>query len=298
MKQLNLKLLGLLLMSGMFVMTGCSGDEDDGGGSPNGPEIKMQSGGGLISEDTEVVPEDTIQFAWIAQQGDFPMEEFSVLVEGESLDDYPLELDPAVTEFYRDTLTTIAPEEEDVYNYTFEVSDQEGFDASTQLAITVATPGNPVDTNSGSLRSPTDDSTSLTFYDAVGDVEYALGDVNDDGVIQGDIDFGFYTPDLSTATLASTSAFPPSEYDLGNWVQNNTVFKETSLTPGEFDAIGYDEAVISAATGATANRINVEQDDVIGFITDAGTNGVMKITNVNFGDQSSTIEFVVKIQAQ
>lgn len=295
MKKLSLQFFGLLLMSGVFVMSGCDGDEETGG-DPRGPEIKMQSGGGLISDDETVVPEDTIKFAWIAQQADNPLEEFAVSRNGQELSGFPVELDASIRSFYRDTLTHVAPGEEGVYNYTFRIEDSEGFEASTSLALTVSTPGNPVDTNEGSLRSPVADSTSLTFIDANTGTEYEFGDVHDDGVIQGDIDFGFYTPDQSTATFAATSDFPSSEYDLSGWVQNNTTFRPTDLTPCEFDAIGYDEAVVSAATGATDTRINVETDDVVGFVTARGSHGLMKITDINFGDQNTTIEFVIKIQ--
>jgi len=124
--------------------------------------------------------------------------------------------------------------------------------------------------------------------------------------VQELIDFGYFDHVTYGHTLMSPDiAFLQTIYpSVENWTINNTTrFSETEITPGAFDAIETIEQ-FSIAIDNSVTEFDIEfaannvEDQVIAFITNNETIGLLKIkeanSSANFGE--STLTFDVKIE--
>jgi hypothetical protein len=71
--------------------------------------------------------------------------------------------------------------------------------------------------------------------------------------------------------------------------------KLTTVTTSEFDAMTKDELIVEKVTGSTVSgesADNVQAGNIIGFITDAGKKGLIKVNSAS----SSQITITVKVQ--
>jgi hypothetical protein len=85
---------------------------------------------------------------------------------------------------------------------------------------------------------------------------------------------------------------------------NETMFKSTTLTSSEFDAITDDSKLTTLTNFSDSHQNNLAKDRVFAFKTEKGKLGFVKITNITKGlntkqeqdFQFGTIEIVVKVQ--
>jgi hypothetical protein len=84
-----------------------------------------------------------------------------------------------------------------------------------------------------------------------------------------------------------------------NWTtQNTTYFNRTQLTTAQFDALAEtDELIVTSYDTAIDSRKakDLKIDDIVAFKTEAGLNGIFKVTEVTQGTDGS-VAFEVKVK--
>ena len=280
MKKISL-LLTVVLIGFIGVFTSC----DEAADLLN-PKLEF-FGGTYIDEDVTVEPGAAISFSWLATKGTNNLKTFSISRDGVTLDGYPNE--DIENDNYTGQVTLEAPLNEGAYVYTFTVTDSKDKTASVSFTITVEASGGPIMTWSKTLGSHRS-STGSSFASTTGTV-YSIADAKTNSAA---VDFMYFYGASNEATLAAPddsdvpTVFASADGPASWSTKNATRFATTTLSAGDFDAITDDLAVVTAATGASATKVNMlETGDVVAFVTAAGKMGLVKVVSITAGDDGS-----------
>ncbi len=288
----NMKnLLGLLLMAAIIGFTSCSEDDDD---DAIGPSISF-FGGDFIDADYTATSGETLQFSWLATQGDAKLESFSVTRDGVTLQDY---VEPDIPkDNYQDTLSTDAPLNEGSYKYEFTVTDKDGVSDSKNFTITVEASSVVLTSHSAKLLyAPTADGTSETVIDLETGTTYSI---NNGGSSSASIDLGYYYLNADGATLVAPSEYPQAVIDdISGWSTKNAT--ELKTTTESFSSITTDvevETAWSSAGTSTNIQKSLSVGDVLLFKTVNDKYGAIKISEISGTfNQGDYIKIDIKVE--
>ncbi len=289
----NIKnLIGLLLMAAIIGFTSCSEDDDD----VIGPSISF-FGGDFIDGDYIAAPGETLQFSWLATQGDAKLESFSVTKESVTLEDY---VEPDIPkDNYQDTLSTDAPLNVGSYIYAFKVTDKDGETASKSFTITVEEQASDIETYSSTtiVSAYLAATAGSQYMDATTGTTY-----RHDATGSENATFGFISGGGSGAVILASGTSLSLTQKPSGW-SNAAKLATTNLTGSEFDAISDETALLDAMPSSiNSDEIKNLQDGetndnvtVIAF-DDNGTKGLIKLPASLNNDQDQSITIDVKVQ--
>ncbi len=180
----------------------------------------------------------------------------------------------------------------------FKVTDIDGQSATIDLQITTEPDNKPISTYTGLILHSNNSATPSSFASVDGNVfNHAEAYAN-----QSIIDFFYWYGVWDHATFGApddpvTQTYIVGVHGLQNWtIKNSTRFIATSLSAVEFDAITDKEELVANASGATLSRISdMEEGDVVGFVTVNWKFGLIKIVHI-YNGQAGNITFDVKVQ--
>ena len=227
-----------------------------------------------------------------------------------------------------DTVEDFSDNYSHAYNYTGVLANTEDAGKTLELAliatdkkdnqktsnfeITVKESGDSINTYSDvTIGSISRNTTDKTYYDAINNTLYFHDDAD-----AYKSDFGYIYGSNNGATVCSPdwSSIESLNQGTGSWNSKKaTRFITTELTANDFDAIGADvdadlviENNVSAPSDEYVNHLEVggtnENVEVIGFETEEGNKGLIKIKSIDEGssadypNESGTITIDVKIQ--
>jgi hypothetical protein len=186
-----------------------------------------------------------------------------------------------------------------VMRIEFKVTDKDGQSATISLQITTESGTTPINTFTMKILGSYNSSTGSSFASIDGSV-YTLAEAF---THQASVDFLYWwgastsatigAPDDPNANLVFTGA-----NGLPNWTTKNaTRFVITTLTVAEFNAITDGNVLADIAAGATTlTRIGqLVSDNVLGFKTQSGKYGLIKVNSINEG-AAGDITIDVKVQ--
>jgi hypothetical protein len=295
MKKLSFAVIALTIFFTAF-FSGCNEEET----TPIGPSLQL-FGGIYIDEDVTVEPGQAIRFSWLGTKGDANLASFDIQVNNLHVDGFPVTDLP--NDNYKDSVNLEAQTNEGAYEYLFILKDKKDLGDSLSLTITVEKTGGPITTYSVEIGSH--QSTSGSSFASTNGMVYGIADAKENATL---IDFLYYYGATNLATLAApdndaaATVFSGATTGLATWsVRNSTRFISTSLTEADFDAITDDLTIVEKATGAADSDIKqLEQGDVVAFVTDSDKDGgskmgLVKITSIVTG-ASGTMQISVKVQ--
>ena len=172
--------------------------------------------------------------------------------------------------------------------------DKDDQDASQSIEIEVT----PINSYTAILMGAQTNTTLGSFLDAdEGDV-YLIADANSNSEII-DIVYYYGSSNLATLTAPDDETVNGGAGNLslcvGFATKNATRFTSTSITATEFDAID-SGAEIAALSGLDESKMtDLAIDDVIGFETEDGKKGLIKVADMETGSDG-TITIDVKVQ--
>jgi hypothetical protein len=195
------------------------------------------------------------------------------------------------------------------------VTDNKGNDNSRDFEIYVKeleTTGDPINTYSDvTIGSISYNTTDPTYYDASTNTLYMHDDAD---AYKSDLGYIYGSTNGATVCSPDWSSIEGLSQGTGSWnSQRSTRFLTTNLTTSDFDNIGTDvdsdlviDNTVSAPSNEYVNHLEVgganENVEVIGFKTEDGNKGLIKIVSIDQGsdsqnpDGSGTITVDVKIQ--
>jgi len=290
MKKVNL-ILGTILISSLFVFTGC---EEETYNSPDitftnninettlDPGVTSWTVSGTITSEAGL---DQVVFFYVNDDGDETQEEL--------VDDFP----DNTSWTFSHTVTSIS----DNLKVKVSATDKENQTSAKVFTINFTPGGEAIDEFTAILlgAQKTSDPSCLDLH--TGDT-YHISD-NEAADNSSVIDLLYYYGSSNNATFAA-----PDDATVNggsgdfNWTggdewstTNSTKFGVSSVTAAEFDAME-DDLVIQDISGLSASKLtNLSVDDVLSFEAADGKKGLIKVTNLQTGgDGSITIE--VKIQ--
>ncbi len=188
--------------------------------------------------------------------------------------------------------------------FIFTITDADGETAEVSLDVTTEITYAPINVWEN-IKLGDQDNTIGSSFASIDGTTYTLAEASENS---NKIDFVYYYGATNRATICSPSDETAVQVysSIENWeTRNGTTFKETTVTPEEFDAIPADNdtQVIELATGADLPKINRLDDDVaaevLGFITEEGKMGLIKIEEIKVGSGLGTpghIIITVKVQ--
>ena len=154
MQQFLLKLTGLTLLISALLFTGCG--TDDPVVDPIGPDLRLESGAGLISEETDLVPGTPFTVRVTADAGDTRLRDLRIQEDGTNLptanfdveggaitSQNPLLIVTDVDGFSYDILITPTTDEQGTVEYTFRVTDENNL--SDEVSLTINYVGTPIE---------------------------------------------------------------------------------------------------------------------------------------------------------
>lgn len=188
--------------------------------------------------------------------------------------------------------------------YFLEITDKFGETASLEIPLSLTQKLSEI-IRDVELEYPSADKSSNTFFSTNTGQTYSLAEVNaNKEELTALIDFGYYYNDTDKASLTGPANYitVPSTYNLGpsgdNWTNLNvTNFKKSTISEGDFDALGPNnqEEITSAYNNAPANPVLIIKDlqigDIIAFKTfnqktGGGKEGLLKVKNLITGTGS------------
>jgi len=174
---------------------------------------------------------------------------------------------------------------------TFLLTDKNAQSTSVSLTLTYEAVGVAVTKNVDVLMGSFNDDYG-SFYSTVNQAAYNIADA---GTRQADIDFLYYLGAVNGSSIASP-ADPTANtvYAMGSWtVKNETLFSSTSLTAGDFDAIG-NTYLFPAFTGTASSITQLAVGDVIMFKTVGQKLGLIKINEITSRGDYTNIDVIVE----
>lgn len=297
MKLFNLKSLALFVFAGLFLAS-CSQEEEP-------PTLNFIAGSDFVTTDSEVESGDTFTVSITATAGSSEMENLNVTRDGSPLSGYPVSLSGGEQDNYSAELDFIPPLNPGQYGYTFTITDAEGLTAEETIIITVieaSSAGGPIDEYSAKLLGDFQNQNTGSFFASASGMVYSQSEAKNNS---GMVDFCYYHGASNGPTIASPdnsdaqSIYDNSNTGIQTWSQvNNTDFKVTSLSAGEFDAIEDDVTILEESDGASgSDSKKLSQGDVVAFVTDGGKAGLFKVLNIT-GDPNSNGEIEIDVKVQ
>jgi len=301
MKKLNY-LLGLLILTGIF-FSSCKKDED-----PNPPTINFKGGTHVgtgmdyVDGDITMGKADLFLVGITASSGsDANLKNYKVIRNYENV--------ITVTQFdstfnesnFSDDRLYLAYPAVGTEVWTFTVTDKNDLASSVSFTITTEEATSDIIEYTDKILGSHQSATGSSFASFDGSV-YSLADAKANAE---KIDFLYFYGNLNLATIAApddgdaANVFFDATNGLQTWsVLNDTRFKDSGLTSGQFDAIATSaEIFIAAAQPApdVSNANHLEVGNVLAFQTAAGKYGLLKVTNIVVGADGN-IEISVKVQ--
>ena len=110
------------------------------------------------------------------------------------------------------------------------------------------------------------------------------------------VDFIYYNFSGTSHTISSPNSTYHSSMDVGWTTKNKTKLQRlTTITVAEFDAMVKDALIVEKVTSTTSESVaNLAAGNIIGFITDGGKKGLIKVNSVN--SPANHINITVKVQ--
>ena len=277
MKKINLLLL-LVFVTGSVLMTSCSKDETI---VDQHPTINLKGGAGYTSTDVTINTDEQIKFGIIANYNASSKEKIKNVKITLTSNNTPQTLvDSTLNAVSFDTDYFLSFSAAGTIKLVATVTDADGLTAETGFDITVEQVGVTVKKKTNIELGSSNDSFG-SFYSTTEELVYTVALAKQN---QTKIDFGFYLGATNANTIAS-----PDDADLISvyeetdlWTtKNQTRFILTTMTVAEFDAIA-DLYVFPEFVDANASSeiINLVNDKVLYFKTQAGKRGYIKIVDL------------------
>ncbi|ELR70817.1 hypothetical protein C900_03425 [Fulvivirga imtechensis AK7] len=309
--------LSLFAVIGSVVLLTSCGDDDDGETLPNAPTMTVE----LASNSAGSISGNVIT----VNSGEKLIFDVDITAPG-GFNTFRIERDGSV-EFERtrnqlglDLGTTVVPTISPEITYTAESDveitlefiavDDVGTGQTAVETFTIEVIATPSVTiyEAFLLASPLGDGSSETFFSTTTGDKYSNSEVLGTGDdLSSEIDFGYYYGQTNKATLAGIDAYPTNIVDVDAWDnQNITLFRTTTMTGAEFDAITeFDSDDISAeyevGTAEAGSKTNLSAGTVLAFKTDATKTGgskfgLLKVVSIVGTDgQGDGINIEVKV---
>lgn len=190
----------------------------------------------------------------------------------------------------------------------FLVVDDNNSPASENITIEILAEPNVDIYDAFLLAAPLGDGSSDTFFSTNNGVLYSDDDVlNSSNNLSANIDFGYYYGATNLASIASIEAYPTNVVNVDAWnVQNATMFRTSTMTEADFDAIGeFDADDLAAeyevASAEAGQKNQLSAGTILAFKTDATKDGgskfgLLKVVSVSGTDgQGDGINIEVKV---
>ncbi|NOU46974.1 MAG: hypothetical protein HOO86_07930 [Bacteroidales bacterium] len=290
MKKINLLLL-LVFVTGSVLMTSCSKDETI---VDQHPTINLKGGAGYTSTDVTINTDEQIKFGIIANYNASSKEKIKNVKITLTSNNTPQTLvDSTLNAVSFDTDYFLSFSAAGTIKLVATVTDADGLTAETGFDITVEQVGVTVKKKTNIELGSSND-TFGSYYSVTEELVYTVADANQN---QAKIDFGFYKGAANANTIAS-----PDDADLNtvyhndSWTtKNQTRFIMTAMTVAEFDAIA-DLYVFPEFVDANASSeiINLVNDKVLYFKTQAGKRGYIKITELYLRGDVAKIDVIAE----
>jgi hypothetical protein len=280
-------LLGIALIAMFGVFTSCEEEE----GESMGPTLNF-FGGNYIDGNTTVETGQTLRWHWLAEKGDNNLEKFEVLKDASPVGDFPNE--DIDKDSYQDSLVISAPQEPGKYGFDFIVTDKEGKTASKEFIITVEEPSyNLTSYSDVEVEVAVADGTNKSLFSVENGQTYVVNNITSDN--EGLIDFVYAFSDLKAFTnqLISPAETPSDSYLNGVSLPNTTnMAKVTDVDFGNVEGID----IVNNVSDLSQTHVNIEEGNVVAFITADGHKGYLKLKTVsgNNGNSDGYIIFDVK----
>ncbi len=199
--------------------------------------------------------------------------------------------------------------------YEIEATDKESQTTSAFFTFTgYIIPAGEINSYSAKIMAAQFKDGKSSFFSTVTGNVYSAADAKTNSSL---IDFAYCYRGVSTDVTYKAIIGAPSDADIkighantaefSSWTKyNNTLFKLTSLTSSEFDAIKNDYG-FDAITGLKETHVfDLKPDNVVFFKTDTGKYGYFRVKSINVGTtagkddiqkyQDGSIEIDVKVQ--
>lgn len=190
----------------------------------------------------------------------------------------------------------------------FLVVDDNNATASENITVEILAQPNVDIYDAFLLAAPLGDGSSDTFFSTNNGVLYSDDDVlNSSNNLSANIDFGYYYGATNLASIASIEAYPTNVVNVDAWnVQNATMFRTSTMTEADFDAIGeFDADDLAAeyevASAEAGQKNQLSAGTILAFKTDATKDGgskfgLLKVVSVSGTDgQGDGINIEVKV---
>lgn len=250
------------------------------------------------NQTVNVAPGNSITVKWVANKGDAGMNTFAVVKDGANFAGYnsgsPKTLAGTQRDSYQDSIVIDL-----AGKYVFRVTDVDG--NSDDLTLNVTAQGDPgINSYTAVLMGAQDNTTYGSFYDAESNTVYMIADAKTNAAA---VDIVYFYGATNLATLAAPSdqasqdVYNQSTSGIQTWsVKNATMFKTTSLTGSDFNAVATSADINTHASGGTATKANLlASGEVVAFETVGGKKGLVHIGAITTGANGS-ITLNVKIQ--
>lgn len=142
---------------------------------------------------------------------------------------------------------------------------------------------------------------SKSFFNVLHGIVYSADEVNSVDSLKEQVDFGYYYNETNGHTIAAIRSIPDTFINLAggvdSWVKKITKFKKLSNN-SLFDDINYDVEIDTLNIALTDNATtNLNEDDIVGFETEEGNIGLIKVTQVvGEGKPGDYITIEVKVK--
>lgn len=294
-----------MVFGASVLLTGCTDPEPE----EVMPTISFQVGADYVSSNTTVEAGSVVQIGIDADANENSGALLTKLnvqrVFGSQTSSFDTLI--SVNTFSIDFLLTAFPEAGSE-TITFTITDAEGEAASINLILTTEITYGQLNMFEEVTLGDQDNAIGSSFASIDGTV-YSLADAMANSE---KIDFVYFYGATNKATLcapsdaAAAQVYNNATTGIAMWTTRNaTKFIATETTAEEFDAIPVDNdtQVITLATGAELSLVNnldhADAPEVLGFITESGKSGLIKIHEVTVGNGLTTpghIIITVKVQ--
>lgn len=284
MKKINYFLLiGLIGLVGVF--TSCGEDPLD-----LEDEITITIGSGAV---TEAEVGDVISFD-VSIVADAKIQELEIR-KGTSTIETVTDFLNKTSDVYSFEYTVVEADAAQTLEFAFIVTDNKDNEEREDYVVTIAELAANISEYTAVIMGAHENTTYGSFLNAVDGVVYKVADAKSN---QAKVDIVYYHGATNKATLAAPDDNGAAEfnaYDLDNWTTKNETRFTGKLTVDYADVItsANIDSEVSSPSATKANELSV--GDVVGFQTDGGKKGIVKVSEITSGTTGSiTIE--VKIQ--
>jgi hypothetical protein len=265
------------------------------------PSISFVAGTGYVSGNTTVVVSTPFVVKILAEANvtsgsKIASVKITRIINNQTVGDTTFPFNDATVTF---EVTFMSYSLADIENIEFKATDKDGQSKTISLQITTILNTTPINSFPMKILGSYDSQTGSSFASIDGSV-YTLAEAF---AHQASVDFLYWwgssthatigAPDDANANLVYTGA-----NGLPNWTTKNaTRFVSTTVSVAEFDAIQDGNVLATLAAGATTETRmgSLIVDNVLGFKTQTGKYGLIKVTDINDG-AAGDITIDVKVQ--